>query len=244
MTALVLLHGIGSYRRAWDPVLPYLDGDVVALDLPGFGDAPPLDEEPTPVALAHAVARELDARGLDTVHVAGNSLGGWVGLELAKLGRTRSVCALSPAGFWHGWERWYVTLSLRSSRVSARALEGVVDGAMRPSAARRVALAQMAAHGERMPADAAAAALRNLARCSGWEATLRAMHAREFAGGEQVPPPVTIAWAEKDHLLLPREAARARAALPFARHIVLPGCGHVPMWDEPELVARAILTSA
>jgi pimeloyl-ACP methyl ester carboxylesterase len=53
-----------------------------------------------------------------------------------------------------------------------------------------------------------------------------------------------VAWAEKDRLLLPREAARAREALPFARHIVLPGCGHVPTWDDPELVARAILTSA
>jgi pimeloyl-ACP methyl ester carboxylesterase len=55
---------------------------------------------------------------------------------------------------------------------------------------------------------------------------------------------VTVAWAEKDRLLLPRQAARARAALPTGRHILLAGCGHVPTWDDPALVARAILSSA
>ena len=244
---LVLLHGLGSYARTWEPVVPHLAGEreVVALDLPGFGDAPPLPngEEPTPSVLARAVAAELDARGLDTVHVAGNSLGGWVGLELAKLGRTRSVCALSPAGFWQGWERTYVTVSLRNARAAARAAEPVVDRVMQSGIARRLALGQMTARGERMPAPAAAAALRNLARSPGWDATLQAMHAREFTGGNEVPPPVTIAWAEKDRLLLRRQAARARAALPFARHIVLTGCGHVPSWDDPRLVADAILTS-
>ena len=120
MTAIVLLHGIGSHRQMWDPVVGRLaaEHEVVPLDLPGFGTAPPLPagEEPTPQALARAVASELDARGLDLVHVAGNSLGGWVALELAKLGRTRSVCALSPAGFWDGWESRFTTLSLRGWR--------------------------------------------------------------------------------------------------------------------------------
>jgi pimeloyl-ACP methyl ester carboxylesterase len=54
---------------------------------------------------------------------------------------------------------------------------------------------------------------------------------------------VTIAWAEKDRLLLPRQAERARRALPWARHVTLFGCGHVPTWDDPGLVARTILTS-
>lgn len=245
---LVLLHGIGSHRQMWDPVVPHLASarEVIALDLPGFGAAPVLPGgiEPTPSALARAVAAELDARGVETAHAAGNSLGGWVALELAKLGRTRSVCALSPAGFWAGWETRYTTVSLRNARAAARAMRPVVERAMRSPVARRLALAQMTAHGERMPADAAAAALRNLAESPGWDATLRAMHTRTFEGGAHVPPPVTIAWAEKDRLLLPRQAERARAALPFARHIVLAGCGHVPSFDDPRLVADAILTSA
>ena len=54
---------------------------------------------------------------------------------------------------------------------------------------------------------------------------------------------VTVAWGEKDRLLLPRQADRARAALPAARHVTLFGCGHVPTWDDPALVARTILSS-
>ena len=246
---LVLLHGIGSYRGMWDPVVPLLEAEgreVHALDLPGFGDAPPLSggEEPSPAALAAAVARELDARGLDTAHVAGNSLGGWVAFELAKLGRTRSVCALSPAGFARGWERRYATASLAVTRASARASLPLADRTMRSPAVRRVAFAQMLAHGERMPAAAAVEALGKLVAAPGWSATLRAMNAREIEGGAEVPQPVTVAWGEKDRLLLPRQAARARAALPQGRHIVLTGCGHVPATDDPALVARAILSSA
>jgi pimeloyl-ACP methyl ester carboxylesterase len=245
---LILLHGIGSHRHMWTPVLPLLEAEreVHALDLPGFGDAPPLPDtiEPTPPALARAIAAELDARGLDTVHVAGNSLGGWVALELAKLGRTRSVCALSPAGFWRGWERTFLKASLMNGRAAAKAMLPIAPRLNTSAVARRLAFAQFVARGDRLTPEEANASGRNLALCPGWSRTLRAMAARQFTGGDEVRGPVTVAWAEKDRLLLPRQADRARAALPRARHIVLTGCGHVPVWDGPELVARAILTSS
>src|ERR1051326_2073791 len=88
---LVLLHGLGSSRRAWDPVLPALTTrfDVIAVDLPGFGDSAPLNEraigersEVSPAALAQSVADLLDDLGISLPHLAGNSLGGWVALEL------------------------------------------------------------------------------------------------------------------------------------------------------------------
>jgi pimeloyl-ACP methyl ester carboxylesterase len=245
---LILLHGLGSFRHAWKPVVPLLAGEfeVVPLDLPGFGDAPVLDGgvEPTPQALARFVAGVLDERGWDTAHVAGNSLGGWVALELAKLGRTRSVCAVSPAGFWDGWERTWMAATLRVTRAAAAAGASQAEAVYGRAWARRLVYAQMTAHGERMPAGEAVAASRNLASSPGWGATLRAMTPRSFSGAEAVPPPVTVAWGERDRLLLRTpQAARARAALPHARHIVLAGCGHVPMWDDPEQVAQAIRTS-
>ena len=55
---------------------------------------------------------------------------------------------------------------------------------------------------------------------------------------------VTVAWGEHDKLLLRRQADRARAALPQARHIILPGCGHVPTYDDPAVVTDAIVSSA
>src|SRR5262245_65831208 len=86
---LVLLHGIGSSRQAWGPVVPPLTAHftVIAVDLPGFGDSPPLPArtESSPAALAAAVARLLDQLGVSSPHLAGNSLGGWVALELAAI---------------------------------------------------------------------------------------------------------------------------------------------------------------
>src|SRR3982751_6114114 len=110
---LLLLHGLGLTWRCWRPVLPELERahDVVAMDLPGFGAAPPLPRgsRPTVEALSDAIEGALDeAAGLDAVHVAGNSLGGWIAIELARRGRARSVVALAPAGFELPPERAYV----------------------------------------------------------------------------------------------------------------------------------------
>jgi pimeloyl-ACP methyl ester carboxylesterase len=100
-TPLVLLHGIGSSRAVWDRLIPALaeTSDVIAVDLPGFGGSPPLPHgvEPAPKALARAVAELLDDLGLTPPHVAGNSLAGWVALELAGLRPVASVTVLSPA---------------------------------------------------------------------------------------------------------------------------------------------------
>jgi pimeloyl-ACP methyl ester carboxylesterase len=245
---LLLVHGIGSQWQVWRPVLDALaaEREVVAIDLPGFGGSPPFpdDVEPSPEALAGAVSAFLDELGWERPHVAGNSLGGWIALELAKTGRARSACALSPAGWWNRWERTYATVSLRNARAGAVAIQDHVDRLYASPGVRRAALAQMTAHGERMPAEEAAAAMRNLAASPGFEATLDAMSQRHFTGASAVTGvPVTVAWAERDRLLLPRQAARARAALPAARHVTLFGCGHVPTWDDPALVARTILSS-
>ena len=117
---LVLLHGIGSSRQAWDPVIPALAGlfDVLAVDLPGFGDSGPLPPgtEPGPAALAAAVAGLLDELGITDPHVAGNSLGGWVALELASIRPVSSLTLLSPAGLWRGTVPLYSRASLRATR--------------------------------------------------------------------------------------------------------------------------------
>ncbi|MCZ4492827.1 MAG: alpha/beta fold hydrolase, partial [Conexibacter sp.] len=103
---LVLLHPLGADRHVWDPVLDRLaaERDVIAVDLPGFGDSPVLDADPpTPAALAAAVQAFAEQElGLQAWHVAGNSLGGWVALALALDGAVESVTAIAPAGLWSG----------------------------------------------------------------------------------------------------------------------------------------------
>jgi pimeloyl-ACP methyl ester carboxylesterase len=86
--------------------------------------------------------------------------------------------------------------------------------------------------------------MRNLGRSPGFEATLEALRDHRF-GGEGPTCPVTVAWGERDRLLLfGRQSARARRLLPGARHVTLWGCGHVPTWDDPEQVARVLLEAS
>jgi pimeloyl-ACP methyl ester carboxylesterase len=244
---LLLIHGIGSQWQVWEPVLPALrrEHEVVAIDLPGFGESALLDgREPTIDALADAVVAFLDSIGWEKPHIAGNSLGGWLALLLSARGRAASACALSPAGFWNRWEHAYAVASLRNAQTVVRKLDARLETLYAKPAFKAVAMGQLVARPDKLPVDAAVAAARNLGRSPGWKPTLDAMGRAHFTGGEAVRPPATVAWGEKDRLLLPRQAERARRAIPQARHVWLYGCGHVPTWDDPELVAGTILSSA
>src|SRR4051794_37523494 len=131
---LVLIHGVGSQWQVWQPVIPALERerDVIALDLPGFGDSPslPIGVVPNAAALADAVAGFLDSLGIERPVIGGNSLGGWIALELAARGRARAVVGVSPAGFAEGWEQVAGRFQLMSSWRGAR-MSGVVEWMVR-----------------------------------------------------------------------------------------------------------------
>ncbi|MBA2540553.1 MAG: alpha/beta fold hydrolase, partial [Deltaproteobacteria bacterium] len=100
---LVLIHGLGSARTVWSLVTPELAKkfDVLAVDLPGHGQTPwTAGTAMDPRALADSVRATLDALNVKRAHLVGNSLGGWVSLELAAAypDRVASVTALAPAG--------------------------------------------------------------------------------------------------------------------------------------------------
>ena len=242
---LVLIHGFASFRGSWRPVLPMLEAEreVIALDLPGFGASPADVEHPTPARLAQAVAAFMDELGLDTPHVAGISMGGWITLELNKMGRTRSACAICPAGFWNRWERAFCKGSLRNTRLNLRLARPLLPRLFRSPALRRAINRQFLEHAERMTPEETVESADRFLGGAGFDATLEALHEGHFTGGEAVTTPATVAWGDKDNLLLPRQAERARRAIPQARHLWLPGCGHVSMVDDPETTARAILTT-
>lgn len=123
---LLLIHGAGSYRRVWDPVLDRLavEREVIAVDLPGHGDSPLMEEvtPPTPANFARLMAAFLQELRIESAHVVGNSSGGWTALEMAKLDYARSVTALSPAGLWHGGTPRQIIWVFRFSHVLARRL--------------------------------------------------------------------------------------------------------------------------
>jgi pimeloyl-ACP methyl ester carboxylesterase len=242
---LLLLHGIGHHWQAWEPVIDILatERDVIAVDLPGFGASPSL-----PDGLTHdlptmnaALAALCEALELDRPHVAGNSLGGLLALELGREKLVRSVTALSPAGFWTQAERRYAFGVLQTMRHSARRLPlPLVERLSRTAAGRTVLTSTIYARPGRRSPEAVVAETLALARATGFTETLRAGTAVRFT--DDIPGiPVTVAWGTKDRLLLRRQGVRAKGIIPKARLVRLPGCGHVPMNDDPALVARVIL---
>jgi pimeloyl-ACP methyl ester carboxylesterase len=245
---LVLIHGIGSRWQMWEPVLGRLthEREILALDLPGFGASPmpPPGTPPGLGSLTRLVAEFLDRAGLDRPHVAGNSLGGWVGLELAKLGRARTVAGLSPAGFHDAAEARFQRASLWLAHRASRLIAPRASRLLARPRARRLAMGQYLARPERMSVADAAASVRALARAGWFDETLRAITSGGFAGGERIDVPVTIAWGERDRLLRPAQSRRAARAIPGARLLTLRGCGHVPTYDDPEQVARVLLDAS
>ncbi|WP_328890228.1 alpha/beta fold hydrolase [Streptomyces sp. NBC_00316] len=242
---LLLLHGIGHHHQAWDPVLPVLtlERDVIAVDLPGFGVSPALPDG-VPYDLGSVVpvlGAFCEALDVDRPHVAGNSLGGLLALELGRAKLVRSVTALSPAGFWTEGERRYAFATLRAMRQGARAMPLPLIERLSRSAAGRAALTSTiyARPGRRSP-EAVVAETLALREATGFHETLDVGRSVAFTG--DVPGlPVTVAWGSRDRLLLRRQGIRAKHTIPGARLVRLPGCGHVPMNDDPALVARVIL---
>ena len=233
--ALVLLHPLGTDRHVWDPVRARLERErtVIAVDLPGFGDSPPLTATPpTPRALAEAVAVQIARLGLERPHVAGNSLGGWVALELGLRDAVASVTAIAPAGLWSrpllpkaGWgHRLARRLAPLPSLVVSRA------------AGRRLLLAGSMAHPSRMPAADAVHLVRAYAHAPAFVATNDAMRAGTFTGLERIRCPVTLVWPEHDRLI-----AHPKWLPSTVRNVELGDTGHMPMWDAPAAVAEALL---
>ena len=247
--ALVLVHGIGHHWQAWRRVIELLAGESHAItsNSPGFGRSPPLEAgvEPTVAAYARAFRGFFAELGLSRPHVAGNSMGGAIALELARDRAVRSASAFSPAGFWSSWERRYAQLSFLPVATLRPALRpaGCARAQQRPG---RVALFwQLFGWPARMPAEEAVSTLEDAWAAPAFMPTLTAFEHYSFAAPEQLRGiPVTVAWGEHDRLLLyARQAPRARAMMPWARHLTL-GAGHVPFFDDPAAVAEVIRSCA
>jgi pimeloyl-ACP methyl ester carboxylesterase len=237
---LLLIHPLGAEIVVWEPVLERLaaERDVIAVDMPGFGGSPPLPDgvDPTPQALASAVSRFLDTLGLDRVHVAGNSLGGWVALELARAGRALSAAGVCSAGFW---SRPLGPRGGPDVRRVGRALLPLVPALVRSASGRRALLRGAVGHPERVPPAAAARLVRSYVTSPGFEGANAAMRAGFVSDLEGIDVPVTLAWGELDKLV-----RRPRTRPHHWRSLLLRGCGHIPTWDDPAQVSRALLLAS
>jgi pimeloyl-ACP methyl ester carboxylesterase len=280
---LVLIHGLGSRRQVWDPVIAELarHREVIAIDLPGFGESPlwppptdprsprrpgwpdPTTPDPTTPGLTHdpaaddgpagygdspvpgsvghladLVAAFLDELGLDRPELAGSSLGGGIALELGRRGRASAVTAFAPIGFWGPAGRRWCQAVVGGARVLSTALAPALPRVFATRAGRVALCGVFYGHPGRLSPEECLGSARALSHAPGFAAAHRAFGVWRLPVGADPGAltgiPVTIAWGTRD-LVLPhhRQAARAREELPAARHVLLPGCGHLPFADDP-----------
>lgn len=245
---LVLLHGLGGTWEVWKPVIPGLEARhrVIALTLPGHYGGPDYrgDGDASVAGLADQLIETLRAQSITQAHVAGNSLGGWLAIELARRGFARSVTAFSPAGGWRSDDD-YRAISIRF-RI-AYALIGVILFVAtlfsNSTWLRKVLTKQTMEHGERLSAADFLGALKAMAKTRIFRALLRTM-GRDGPVAPLDPGrvPVRVAWGGCDAVIPYRRYGEL-----FGERIVgveettVEGVGHVPMLDEPARVTASIL---
>jgi pimeloyl-ACP methyl ester carboxylesterase len=238
---VVLVHGGTGTRHLWDAVIPRLTPhhEVLAPTLPGHRGGEPIGPGATVDVFVDGLEKAMDEAGFDRAHLVGNSLGGWVAMELSRRGRAQSVVALSPAGGWVDGDA-HVWRQVRAADLQVRWFRHVIPVLFRSDVLRRIGLRAIAAHGDRLSREEA---LDMLDGARG--ADLANILAAARRGVQPFPDdgvPVLLAWSELDRTVpLPRYSDPWRKAVPHAEWRVLPGVGHLPMIDDPELVTRTIL---
>jgi pimeloyl-ACP methyl ester carboxylesterase len=246
---LVLLHPFALCSGVWKPVEPYLASHhhLIPLAIPGHHGSNPL-----PASYRHSISAALDVLeanldrlGVDRAHVVGNSLGGWLAIELARRGRARSVVALAPGGGWELGSSEHKALVRQFTRgKKLLALSASLALRLAKSPLWRSLLFQHAvAHPERLTAEQAQLLIERVCSCEAYDDLVEAMLTEPAPAPFEKPHcPIKIVWGAKDRVLpIDSYSERWRRILPSAAWEVLPDAGHLPMYDAPREVALSIL---
>lgn len=245
---VVLLHGLASSRAAFTPIFEPLARRfrVIAVDLPGHGDSEPLHpgEPLTPRAQAYAVGEFLDALGLERAHVVGNSMGGWVALELAADGRALSVTGLCPAGLWRPLHSRSPVIEVNRALARASGTLGELLLLFPPLRSMLFSVAVERTYRLDFPTARAAAAAQRVA--SGYDEAHDGLVGHRFERADRIGAdvPVTVVFGDNDRLLPARTSQRRDLVPDHTDWRIMPRVGHAPMWDDPEgtvdIVTRTI----
>jgi len=246
----VLLHPFLLSGKVWQDVVPLLSSyhEVFTPTLLGHRGGPPVQRRPATIwDVIDAVEAYLDDHHLERPHLVGNSAGGFVAIELARRGRAATVCALSPAGFWSTGDGSKARASNKVQRIAPTIRLTLPVGPLvfRSATVRRLSLRFLntACHGDRLAAARLVELSKDAVECTVTDEVF-STDDEQIAPLDPLPCPVTLAWSEKDSLLpVAPYGEIARERLPQAAFKILPDVNHVPMIDDPELVARTILTA-
>ena len=242
---LVLIHGLGSAATAFKPIIAKLSQSfrVITVDLPGHGDSGYLKGQAmVPQALGSAIFDAIASEyGIKSFHVAGNSLGGWIALEMAAAQPVRilSLTGIAPAGLW------LVPAAQRERREArsyylARLFRPFFRIGLRSKILRWIGFATVSPRWQELSYETCFDASFAMLNCPGYFPAWDGMLTHRFDG--HIPPtlPVTILFGDTDNTL-PYPISQERSLAPaHAAWLTIDNCGHAPMWDYPDMVAQII----
>ena len=242
------MHGLGAGWQSWAPIIDGLaeHREVIAIDLPGFGQTPPSAGEVSIATLTDAVADFIREQGLDGVSTVGQSMGGRIVLELARRGVGGDTVALDPGGFWNDRELFVFGATLRPSIALVRLLRRSLPFLLGSSIGRTALLVQFSARPWALSRDTVLPDVRGLAESPATGAALNALTKgpkQQGAPKGTVPGKVTIGWGRRDRVTVSKQAARATDLFPDAVLHWFERCGHFPQWDAPHEATQLILDS-
>jgi len=248
LPALVLVHGLGSAGNIWKTLHAGLEDSftIYPIDLPGHGSAPLHAEPLDPPSLARSITAALEKdHGVREFHVAGNSLGGWIALELAAQfpDRVKSVTALAPAGLWREGPTQKLPPSLLA-RILARISQHFLKLAYNLPPLKALGYKKITHLWRELSFESCKDSVIAMARSVGYMPMWRALRFRKFESTISESIPVSIIFGDYD-LTLPHPRAQEREVAPqHSQWIVVDNCAHVIMWNYPELTVDFIKKTA
>jgi pimeloyl-ACP methyl ester carboxylesterase len=248
--ALVLVHGLGSAGNIWKSLISKLTPDftVIAVDLPGHGIAElHPDEKVDPQSLAVAIVEEVSkSLNISEMHVAGNSLGGWIALEMgaAAPGKVKSVTALAPAGLWHQVPTSKLPPSFFDARLLAKISQHFMKLAYNLPPLKAIGYKKITHLWRELSFESCRDSVLAMANSTGYLPLWRGLRGRKFES--QIPKEVKVSIVFGDYdLTLPEAIAQEKSVAPeHSNWVVVDNCAHVIMWNYPDLTVDFIKKTA
>jgi pimeloyl-ACP methyl ester carboxylesterase len=247
--ALVLVHGLGSAGTIWKSLIPDLEKDftVYSIDLPGHGEADlSSNEKYDPRSLGELILRYMqEAHNVSNMHVAGNSLGGWISLEMAALGPTNvaSVTALAPAGLWNEAPTMKIPPSI-DSRILAKISQFFMPIAFHLPPLKALGYRKITHLWRELSYESCRDSVIAMARSKGYKPLWQGIRGQKFDSPVNPEVKISVVFGDAD-LTLPEDLAQEKSFLPrHAKWIRVPNCAHVIMWNHREITIKLIKETA
>lgn len=244
--AIVLVHGLGSAATAWKPIIPALSEkfNVITADLPGHGETPmnpaqAMDPQSLALLLRNSVKEN---HGVDEFHLVGNSLGGWISLELASLAsqNVKSVTGLAPAGLWLApYSARYPGSAV--AKALAKAVKIVAPYVVDIEYARKVGFADVSPRWKDFSKEICLDATMAMATSAGYYPAWDGMLKRRFDSPISSDIPVTVIFGDSDKTLPARDCQERTLVPKHTKWFIFKETGHAPMWDSPQQCIEKII---